>query len=142
MGNLGHRLRRAELRMGSRGKGSFPEGEDLEKIRRAALHANRCAKGDPPFVVTEEGVYCSADGRPVTDLLQTGTEVMYWLEVGWHEEEIAEGLEPHVAHDEEEQAFYSPDGRLILSRDYVDLRGLFACLDAAIEAEERGEGDT
>jgi len=84
-------------------------------------------------------VYCSADGRPVTDLLQTGAEVMYWLEVGWQEDEIAEGLEPHIAHDEEEQAFYSPDGKLVLSREYVDLRGVFECLDAAI-AEERGEG--
>jgi len=84
-------------------------------------------------------VYCFVDGRPVTDLLQTGTEVMYWLEVACHEDEIAEGLEPHVAHDEEEQAFYAPDGKLVLSREYVDLRGVFGCLDAAI-AEERGRG--
>jgi len=140
MVNLGHRLRRIERKASSRRTlSSLPRDEVLEMIRENAMHANRCAKGDPPFVVTEEGVYCSADGRPVTDLLQTGTEVMYWLEVACHEDEIAEGLEPHVAHDEEEQAFYAPDGKLVLSREYVDLRGVFGCLDAAI-AEERGEG--
>jgi hypothetical protein len=141
--NLYHRLRRAESRISSRGKASLPRGEDLETVRRAALHENECAKGDPPFVVTDEAVLCAADGKPVITAHQTAAEVAYWLEVEWLAEDLASlaGEDPYLDHDEEEQAFYAPDGKLILSRDYLDLHGLFACLDAAIEAEERGEGD-
>jgi hypothetical protein len=139
--NLYHRLRRAESRISSRGKASFPRGEDLEKVRRAALHENECAKGDPPFMVTDEAVLCAADGKPVITAHQTAAEVAYRLEVEWLEEDLAAGQDPYLDHDEEEQAFYAPDGKLILSRDYLDFCGLFECLDAAIEAEERGEGD-
>jgi hypothetical protein len=140
MVNLGHRLRRIERKAFSRRKASFPPGQDFEAVRRAALHENVCAKGEPPFVVTEEAVFCSADGRPVTHVHQTSAEVAYWLEVEWLEEDLAAGEDPYLAHDEEEQAFYAPDGKLILSREYLDLHGLCACLDAAIAAEEQGEG--
>jgi hypothetical protein len=141
MVNLGHRLRRAESRLSSRRKASFPRGRDFEAVRRAALHENECAKGDPPFVVTDEAVLCAADGKPVITAHQTAAEVAYRLEVEWLEEDLAAGQDPYLDYDEEEQAFYAPDGKLILSRDYLDFCGLFACLDAAIEAEERGEGD-
>jgi len=142
MGNLGHRLRRAESRFSSRRKAFSPRGKDLETVRRAALHENECAKGEPPFVVTEEAVFCAADGKPVITAHQTAAEVAYRLEVEWLEEDLAAGEEPYLDHDKEEQAFYSPDGKLVLSREYLDFRGQFECLDAAIEAEERGEEDT
>jgi hypothetical protein len=141
MSNLGHRLRRAESRLSSRRKASFPRGRDFEAVRRAALHENECAKGDTPFVVTEGGVYCSVDGRPVATPYQTAAEVAYWLEVEWLEDDLAAGVEPYLDHDEEKQAFYAPDGKLILSHKYLDFHGQFECLTAAIAAEERGEGD-
>jgi hypothetical protein len=76
-------------------------------------------------------------GRRLGDSL---LDVAYWLEVGWREDDLAAGVEPYLDHDEEKQAFYAPDGKLILSREYLDFRAQFECLDAAI-AEERGEGD-
>ncbi len=71
-----------------------------------------------PFVIAEDGmVSCSRDGKPVTQYPQTLAEVWYWKEV----EEGGLGL----VHDEEAQAFYTPDGELAISRDRVDLRHVF-----------------
>jgi hypothetical protein len=61
-------------------------------------------------------VLCARDGRPVTDPRQTLAEHFYWMEVEWGH--------PGLVHDEEAQAFYTPDGDFALSRDRVDLRHL------------------
>jgi hypothetical protein len=73
----------------------------------------------PPFAVAEDGsVSCSRDGRLVTTFRQTLAEVWYWRQ--------AEGGNPgKLVHDEEEQAFYTPEGDLALSRDRADLRHIF-----------------
>ncbi len=74
---------------------------------------------EPPFVIDEAGdVFSSRDGKPITEPRQTLAETWYWEEVEvWG----GEGL----VHDEGAQAFYTPSGELVLSRDRVDLRLLF-----------------
>ena len=74
----------------------------------------------PPFVIADEGggVFCSRDGKPVTDFRQTLAEVWYWRQV-----EL--GNPGRLIHDEEAQAFYTPEGELALNRDLVDLRHFF-----------------
>ncbi len=56
---------------------------------------------------------------------QTLAEVFYWKEVGWGG--------PVLVHDEEAQAFYTPDGELAVSRNRVGLRHMF---DGMRDAEE------
>ncbi len=88
-------------------------------IREQAEHANRCQDRfeEPLFEITEEGdVLCAHDGRPVTDPHQTLAEKFYWMEVGFG----GEGL----VHDEETQEFFTPEGELALSRDFVHLERL------------------
>jgi len=68
------------------------------------------------FDVTEAGVFCARDGRPVTDTHQTLAEKFYWMEVGFG----GEGL----VHDAEAEAFYTTEGELALSRDFVHLERL------------------
>jgi hypothetical protein len=73
----------------------------------------------PLFEITENGnVLCAHDGKPVTNTRQTLAEGFYWQTVEW-------GGDPNLIHDEEGQAFYTPDGELALSRDYVNLPALF-----------------
>ncbi len=101
-------------------------GEDLETaekrlkdIREQALHTNRCQDRyeEPLFEITADGdVLCAHDGRPVTDPRQILAENFYWMEVGWG----GAGLR----HDEEGEAFYTLEGELALSRDYVHLARL------------------
>lgn len=103
-----------------------PEGEheceeQRKSIREQAEHANRCGwnRGeDPLFEIDEEGdVFCTHDGRPVTDTRQILAEQFYWMEVQG-------GGDPGLIHDLGEQAFYSLSGELAVSRDRVDLRHL------------------
>jgi len=56
------------------------------------------------------------DGRPVTDPHQTLAEKFYWMEVGFGEEGLV--------HDEETQEFFTPEGEIALSRDFVHLERL------------------
>jgi len=104
---------------------TVPEGDlkATEKrrkvIREQAEHANRCQDRfeEPLFEITEAGdVFCARDGRPVTDTHQTLAEKFYWMEVGFG----GEGL----VHDEETQEFFTPEGELALSRDFVHLERL------------------
>jgi hypothetical protein len=62
-------------------------------------------------------VFCTCDGKPVTDSRQTIAELFYWMDVEWG----GSGL----IHDEEAEAFYTPEGELGVSRTRFDLRHLF-----------------
>lgn len=98
------------------------EAEKRRKtLREQAEHANRCQDIDkePLFEIDEHGdVFCTHDGKPVTDTRQTLAEKFYWMEVGW-------GCPtPGLVHDEEAQTFYMQSGKFALSRDRVDLRNL------------------
>jgi hypothetical protein len=105
------------------------EEERKRRIREQAEHANCCGWGKevgrgPLFGIDEDGgdVFCTHDGKPVTDSHQILAECFYWqaLEWGGHS----------LVHDEEAQAFYTPSGALALSREYVNLQHLLG----------RGEG--
>ncbi len=104
----------------------IPEGERQREeehrcIRETAEHINRCRdRSAPPlFEIDESGdVFCACDGKPVTTWHQTGAEQFYWMEVGWGG--------PGLIHDEETEAFYTPDGDLAVSRDRFDLRYLWS----------------
>jgi hypothetical protein len=75
----------------------------------------------PPFTITEEGeVYSTRDGKPITRYRQTLGEVWYWREV--------DDGELRLIHDEESQAFRTPDGEVAISRDGVDLRHVFGAI--------------
>src|SRR5918999_4400895 len=67
------------------------------------------------YVVGASGgeVFCARDGRPVTSTLQITCEQLYWME--------ASSNSMGLIHDEVKQAFFTPDGELALSRDFVDL---------------------
>jgi hypothetical protein len=94
---------------------------ERKRIREQAEHSNRCNEGrgeETFFEIGEHGdVFCSCDGRPVTDSHQTLAEEFYWMEVGW-------GPSPGLVHDNEAQAFYTQSGELALSRDSVNLEHL------------------
>jgi hypothetical protein len=67
-------------------------------------------------VITAEGGIYTRDGRPVTEYHQLGAEEFYWMEVEWGG--------PGFIHDEEAEAFYTPEGELAVSRTRFDLRHL------------------
>jgi hypothetical protein len=98
--------------------------EKRQNLREEAEHANYCGWGRefgrwPLFEIDEDGdVFCAHDGRPVTDSRQIPAELFYWMEVEWG------GLD--LVHDEEAEAFYTPDGELAVSRDRFDLRYLLS----------------
>jgi hypothetical protein len=82
-----------------------------------------------PFTIEEDGlVYSTRDGKPITEYHQTLAEV-------WYREECEQGW-LNLIHDEEAEAFYTPDGELALSRDRADLRYMFD----AIKDPGEGEG--
>ena len=98
--------------------------EERKRVREQAEHANCCGWGEevgrwPLFEIAEGGgddVFCTHDGKPVTDSRQILAESFYWMEVEWGG--------PGLVHDEEAQAFYTPSGDLALSREYVNLPNL------------------
>lgn len=98
--------------------------KEVEKRRKQiwaqAAHSNDCREGGgeaPLFEIDERGdVFCTHDGRPVTDFRQILAEKFYWMEVGWGG--------PGLIHGEEAQALYIPGGQLALSREYVNLERL------------------
>jgi hypothetical protein len=76
----------------------------------------------PPFTIAEDGrVLCSRDGKQVTGFHQTLAEDWYWRQVAW-------GNPGSLVHDEEEQAFYTPEGEPVPSRDRVVLGRFFGNL--------------
>ncbi len=106
-----------------------PEPEDereRQKWRERILYeANRMNENreregrEPVFEITDSGdVFCAHDGRPVTEFSQTLAEDWYWQELEW-------GKPLGLVHNEEAEAFYTPEGELALSRYVVDLRHLF-----------------
>jgi hypothetical protein len=116
--SIGRRLRKLE-------EHTAPEEtpEEVEKrrkeIREQGEHINHCRdRGTPPlFEIAQNGdVLCAYDGKLVTDWHQTGAEQFYWMEVGWGG--------PGLIHDKEAEAFYTPDGKLAVSRTRFDLRHL------------------
>jgi hypothetical protein len=96
--------------------------EERKRIREQAEHANYCGWDEeigrwPLFEIDEDGdVFCTHDGKPVTDSRQILAECFYWMEVEWGG--------PGLDHDEEAQAFHTPGGELALSRESVDLENL------------------
>jgi hypothetical protein len=95
------------------------EGHAAEDLR----DENFLYPGDePPFTIAEDGmVYSTRDGKPMTDYAQTLAEVWYWQEV--------DQKELYLIHNEEAQAFYTPEGNLAISREQVDLRHVFYAID-------------
>jgi hypothetical protein len=99
--------------------------DEAEEIRRQAEHVNDCADSEsgaeaPVFDITEDGVFCAADGKPVVTLHQTLAEPLYWQEIEW-------GLgESDLFHDEERETFYTLEGEFALSRDRVNLPALMS----------------
>lgn len=99
---------------------------EREKWRERILYeANRMNESreregrEPVFEITDNGdVFCTHDGRPVTELRQTLAEDWYWQELEW-------GCPLRLVHDEEAEAFYTPEGDLALSRHVVNLQHLF-----------------
>jgi len=89
--------------------------EDREKVRELAEHTNRCQNNEPPvFEITEDGGVISArDGKPVETVTATLAEEFYWMEVEWGA--------PDLIHDEDQEAFFTRDGHLAVSRERVNL---------------------
>jgi hypothetical protein len=111
-----------------------PEPEDereRQKWReRIVYEANRMNEHrlnegkEPVFEITDRGdVLCTHDGKPVTEFHQTLAEEWYWQFREW-------GDNPRgLIHDEEAQAYYTPDGgELVFSRDRCLLLNFFWAL--------------
>jgi len=129
MSGIRRRLERLEGIRPAPDGGRQREEERKRRIREQAEHANHCGWGKevgrgPLFEVDEDGgdVFCTHDGKPVTDSHQILAECFYWQALEWSGHSLV--------HDEEAQAFYTPSGDLALSREYVNLRHLLG----------RGEG--
>jgi hypothetical protein len=92
-----------------------------ERIREAAeqsIERSRREGKEPVFEITDSGdVFCTHDGRPVTEWRQTLAEEWYRQELEWGS--------PDLIHDEEREAFFTLEGDLALSRYVVNLRHLF-----------------
>jgi hypothetical protein len=121
-GDIKRRLRRLEGADRPGPAGGHQREEKRQEIREQVEHANFCGWGKdsgrwPLFEVDEDGdVFCTHDGRPVTDSRQILAEHFYWMEVEWGG--------PGLVHDEEFKAFFTPNGELVLSREYVNLEHL------------------
>jgi hypothetical protein len=92
-----------------------------EEWRAHIRHAAECANRDrgrenlePIFEITDDGTVYTFDGRLVDDRHQSLAETFYWMEVGWGS--------PGLVHDEEEEAFYTLEGELAVSRTRCDLQ--------------------
>ena len=118
---LDRRLRKLEDAARPEPEDEQAREERRKRIREEAEHANYCEwnrGGELLFEIDKDGdVFCTFDGRPVTDSRQILAEAFYHMEVEWGG--------PGLVHDEEAQAFYSLSGELAVSRDHVDLRHLF-----------------
>jgi hypothetical protein len=88
-------------------------------IRHAAESSNRSRERgglEPIFEIADDGTVYTFDGRLVDDFHQSGAEHFYWMEVAWGGTSLI--------HDEEAEAFYTPEGELAVSRERFDLRHL------------------
>ncbi len=123
---LERRLRRLEDAASFASPTPEDEQERQKWRERIAYEANRMNEHrlregrEPDFEVTDGGdVFCTHDGRPVTEWNQTLAEDWYWQEIEW-------GKPLRLIHDEEGEAFYTPDGHLALSRYVVNLQHLLS----------------
>jgi hypothetical protein len=127
MGDIKRRLNRLEGAGRPRLEAERHSEEERERIREQAEHANYCGWGAdfgrwPLFEIDEEGdVFCTYDGKPVTDTREVLAESYYWMAVEWGA--------PELVHDEEAEAFFTCEGELALSREHVNLELLFKSLD-------------
>jgi hypothetical protein len=121
------------------------EGHTAEDVRDENF---LYAEDEPPFTITEDGeVFCTWDGKPVTDSHQTLAKTWYWK---FHDE----GDNPRgLVHDEETQGFYMPEPphELAFSRDRCYLPRYFWALGSeraqpycisVLERLERGGSKT
>jgi hypothetical protein len=130
--NAKERLDRLE---GDRRHGEVPKDAEKrrQEIRRRAEHANHRQSRDeePAFIIMPSNdVFCARDGRPVTDPRQILSERFYWREVSSGGRDLI--------HDEENQQFYTLEGDLALSRDFVHLERLLG--DKRMKAWESETG--
>jgi hypothetical protein len=106
-----------------------PEVEEDERDRetwrahiRHTAESSNCSRQreglEPVFEIAEDGTVYTFDGRLVDDFHQSGAEQFYWMEVGFGG--------PNLIHDEEAEAFYTPEGELAVSRERFDLRYLLS----------------
>jgi hypothetical protein len=117
-------LRRLRKEVENLGTEQQPEDEREREmwrshIRHSAESANRSRQREglePIFEITEDGTVYTFDGRLVDDYHQSGAEHFYWMQVAWGG--------PGLVHDEEAEAFYTPDGELAVSRTHFDIRHL------------------
>ena len=123
MGNV--RCRLAKLEDAAR-----PEPQDEQERERwrerilceaKRMDESRHREGrEPVFEITDGGdVFCTHDGRPVTEWRQTLAE-------DWYRQELEWGNPLGLVHDEEAEAFYTAGGELALSRYVVNLQYLFS----------------
>ena len=124
-GRLRREVEALKARRGPEAERRKRRAEEREQVRKAAEHANRCARGGwRPFEITESGdVLCNVDGLPVTTWVQTGAEVSFWMQMEWTALDLLSGAEPGLTLDAK-GAFVTLDGRFALSRERQDLRGL------------------
>ena len=108
---------------------SKPESEQEREKRRKMtregaqqINNQRRREGmEPTFEITESGdVFCTHDGRPVTNFHQTLAEDWYHRQLDWHRA----GADSFT-HDPEAETFYDPDGEIALSRDVCHLERFF-----------------
>jgi hypothetical protein len=95
--------------------------EERKRIRDEAARINSSREREdkePLFEITEDGTVYALDGRLVDNWHQTGAELFYWQQVEWGTRSLI--------HDEEAEAFCTPDGELAVSRDRFDLRSLLS----------------
>ncbi len=119
MGTMRRRLERLETSTQSVSE----DPHEREKERAGALHMAECANRDsrrdgldPPFEITESGeVFSAYDGRPVTNGHQAFCERFYWQNLAW-------GV---PGHDEDAEAFYTPEGEFAVSRTELHFQRLF-----------------
>jgi hypothetical protein len=108
------RIRQEAERMNER----YLERRPIEReLARLEGETDEPLEGDdlPPFTITEDGeVFCSRDGKPVTEWHQTLAEEWFW----WFHEA---GYNPRgLVYDEATQGYYMPDPphELAFSRDH------------------------
>ncbi len=99
-----------------------------EKVREEAERINsrnRSEGEEPIFEITPDGrVFTLAEPRlAVTTFHQIGAEVFYQDALRWHRGD-APGAEEFI-FDEENEAFYTPEGVFAVSRTTFNLPGLF-----------------
>ncbi len=101
------------------------EEQERRRIKASVEHAINCRthRGEESyFAIADDGTPMTRDGRPVESTHQILAEEFYQMQL-----EDGKGGSTLV-HDEEAEAFYTPEGELALSRTFCHLERLFRCL--------------